>query len=189
MAVDDGTGVPDPRASRVVLAGVPVYEAFEQLPAVSAGVKALREALTDRRIWGIGHAHCTVTAPGAGPGLILPEIRRSAAAATDTLLIYFSGHGIVDVHDGELYLALRHSLPDHPESALRYEYLRRAVLGSPARNKVVVIDCCYSGPATAGEMSRREEIADRTSIDGTFLLTSSAGSRVSLSPEGERFTA
>ncbi|GIG66994.1 caspase, EACC1-associated type [Phytomonospora endophytica] len=189
MAVDDGTGVPDPRASRVVLVGVPVYGAFEHLPAVTAGVEALRAAFTDRRIWGIGRSRCTVTPEGAGTGQILTAIRAAAALATDTLFIYFSGHGLVDLHDGELYLALRDSLPNEPESALRYEYLRRAVLGSRARNKVVVIDSCYSGLALLGGMGGGEEIADRTSIDGTFLLTSSAETRISLSPDGEPFTA
>ena len=73
---------------------------------------------------------------------------------------------------GELYLGLAGRRPyDVEDSSLRYAQVRRAVLKSRARLKIVILDCSYSGrvipslPATW--------VAEMTSINATYVLTAS----------------
>src|SRR5262249_3541752 len=73
---------------------------------------------------------------------------------------------------------------------VRYDDLRRVVLDATrTRAKVVVLDCCYSGTALIGGMSAATSVADHAGIEGTYLLTASAETKVALAPVGERYTA
>lgn len=179
----------DQRESRVILIGTADYDKFPSLPAVERNLRALRHALVDPRIWGVLPDRVTTAPPGAEPAQVLADIRQNAAEAEDLLLIYFAGHGIIDSHDDELYLALRHSSPHAPESALRYEFVRRTILGSHAARKVVILDCCYSGRAMVGGMGNGDHIAAQTAVHGTYLLTSCAETRSALAPPDEEYTA
>lgn len=177
--------------SRVVLIGVGSYDDsnLADLRSVTAGVAALQRAFSDPSVWGLPAANCVATDPDAGSREVLGMIRRAAAEAHDVLLIYFAGHGLRDPHDLELHLALKHTVPGEPESSLRYEYLRREVLKSQARHKVVILDCCYSGSALGGVLDTAGQIANHTPIDGAYLLTSCAETRLALAPIGETYTA
>ncbi|GLZ80662.1 hypothetical protein Afil01_54690 [Actinorhabdospora filicis] len=180
--------LPDVTGSRAVLIGVGDYLALAKLPTVPAGVAALRDALTDPRVWGLRAKNCaTVTGPAEMREVMRP-VREAAAAATDTLLIYYAGHGLVGASH-EFLLALRDSSPGEPETALPYGYLRQAVVASPAVRKIVILDCCFSGRAMVGGMSAGDDLADSTPIEGTYLLTSSAETQRSLAPVGEPYTA
>lgn len=71
-------------------------------------------------------------------------IATAASVAEDLLLIYYSGHGLIN-SDGKL--ALSHSATELGMAdfqALEYEKVRRACLASPARLKIVIL-----GAATA----------------------------------------
>ncbi|WP_329050382.1 caspase family protein [Streptomyces violaceus] len=184
--------LPDPSRSEALLVGVHEYSALPALPAVARNLEGLSEVLTDPGVWGLPADRCTVLSQPESAQQVLDTVKEAATRAEDTLLIYYAGHGLVDPHTDELYLALSDSVRDREYTALRYEYLRRAVLLDPAvsaRRTVVILDCCYSGRALVGRMSASDHIADRAMVEGTCLLTASAETRVSLSPPGETYTA
>ncbi|MCX4808392.1 caspase family protein [Streptomyces sp. NBC_01214] len=150
--------VPDPTASRAVLIGVDGYAHpdLEQLPAAAAGARRLAELLRDPSVWGLPAAHVTVLGTDAPVSRILGAVRDAALEATETLLVYFAGHGLRD-RDEKLYLALAEADADHPQiGTLQYRTLRDVVrqAGYRARHRVTVLDCCYSG--LAGAMSGAE---------------------------------
>ncbi|MFD4685662.1 hypothetical protein ACFWNK_03080 [Streptomyces sp. NPDC058417] len=74
-------------------------------------------------------------------------------AATDTLMVYFAGHGLRDRSE-RLYLALEDTDADHPQiGSLAYPMLRDVIrqVGHRSRYRLTILDCCYSG--LAGSMN------------------------------------
>jgi len=183
--------LPDLARSEAVLVGAHAYGTLPDLPAVARNLDGLRGVLTDPAVWGLPPERCTVLAQPSSAQQVLDTVKEAAARATDMLFVYYGGHGLIDPHTDELYLALPDSVHDREYTALRYEYLRRAVLEPAAgvRRTVVVLDCCYSGRALIGRTSASDEIADRAAVEGTCLLTASAETRAALSPPGETYTA
>lgn len=181
----------DPARSEAVLVGVHDYVNLEGLPAVARNVEGLRQVLTDPAVWGLPAEACTVISQPGDVGLVLDTVREKARRASDTLLVYYAGHGLTDPHTDELYLALPHSDREREYTSLRYEYLRRAVLDVQASTQrtVLILDCCYSGRALIGSMGADVQIADQAVVEGTCLLTASAETRPALSPPGETYTA
>jgi hypothetical protein len=184
--------LPDPAASQAVLVGVAKYAALEQLPSVANNLAGLKAALTDPDIWGLPARNCSVQSQPRTADAVLDTLQRVAASATDTLVVYFAGHGLVDPwNDEELYLALPGSDRDRAyRTALPYSWVRRELQSSPVRRKVVILDCCYSGRALGKWMGESDtDLADRLGIEGTCVLTATARTRRALALPDERFTA
>ncbi|MFJ3830082.1 telomere-associated protein Tap [Streptomyces sp. NPDC090046] len=147
--------VPDPIESRAVLIGIDgfTHPDLEPLPAAAAGARRLADLLRDPSVWGLPAAHVTVLGADASVSQVLGAVRDAALEATETLFVYFAGHGLRD-RDERLYLALAEADADHPQiGTLPYRMLRDVLrqAGYRARHRVTVLDCCYSG--LAGAMS------------------------------------
>ncbi|MFE3383450.1 caspase family protein, partial [Streptomyces anulatus] len=102
------TVLPDPGASRAVLVGTSRYQHLEQLPAVSNNLQALAAHLTGPLSLRLPPRHVTVLENPAAAHTVVSQVRRAAAEATDTLIVYFAGHGLIDPQD-TLSLALPHT--------------------------------------------------------------------------------
>ena len=112
---------------------------------------------------------------------------RRKADSKDTLLFYFSGHGIPDGHGGH-YLApsdIETNLPDF--YGFRFNDLEDQTNKSPSKKIITILDCCFSGAAGI-TMSGEEDIAksaradmERTfkEGDGKCVLASSLADQVS----------
>lgn len=183
--------VPDPLESRAVLIGVHDYRQLNPLPGVDSGVRRLAELLCDPAVWGLPPGNVTILPPQASADEILGAVRDAGDAATDTLIVYFAGHGLRDRGGEQLYLALANADEDHPEiGTLAYPVLRRllAKAGHRARLRVTLLDCCYSGLAIA--MGSDASVMDRPGLarllegqenektkpgdDGSCVLTSAS---------------
>ncbi|AZS70965.1 hypothetical protein DDE74_08435 [Streptomyces lydicus] len=182
----------DPSRSRAVLIGTHAYTELDDIPAVANNVGRLRELCGDPAVWGLAGERCTVLRQ-ASRETILKAVEDATAGASDTVVVYYAGHGLVDPHSGELHLALpwSHSGPSY--TALRYEELRSVLLhpsgGRPtARRKVVILDCCWSGLALDGLM-RGPDVAPAVAVEGACVLTATAATRQALAPPGETYTA
>jgi len=181
----------DSARSRAILIGVGSYRAgseLEDLPAVAAGVQELQRLLLDPAHGGLASNACRVLIDPSFPDDVDRELAGCARDAEDTLLVYYSGHGVPDQYDGALHLALSATERDRLHAtAIPFEWVRRALRSSPASAKVVILDCCFSGraiqPMSAGELAAEADVA------GSFVMTASAANRTALAPEGERFTA
>jgi hypothetical protein len=63
----------------------------------------------------------------------------------DTLLLYFSGHGIRD-EDGELYLAVKNTETDFlSATAISASFISRVMDKCSSKRQILILDCCHSG--------------------------------------------
>lgn len=182
----------DPSRSRAVLIGTHAYTELDDIPAVANNIGRLRELLTDPAVWGLADGRCGVLLQPSRQ-TVLDTVYDAAAEATDTMVLYYAGHGLVHPQSGELHLALPGSHPDRPHTTLRYEELRSILLspagGRPsARRKVVVLDCCWSGLALGGLM-HGGDLVPGVAVEGACVLTATAATRQALAPPGETYTA
>jgi len=168
--------LPDPDRSRAVLIGASAYRHLEDLPAVRNNLSGFRDVLIAPALGGLRADNCTVVAEPATPVDIYRALRQQAAAAEDTLLVYFAGHGRLGSRN-ELFLCLSDTDPDAlPYSALPYDELRRVVVDSRATKKVVILDCNFSGRALADQAGNEgttlepgRALADQAGNEGTTL--------------------
>ncbi|MBQ1028366.1 caspase family protein [Micromonospora sp. C95] len=182
--------LPDPHGSRAVLVGCANYTALEPLPAVERNVRRLADLLADPEVWGLPPDNCTVLIDPESAEVVLEAVHQASSEAEESLVVYFAGHGLLEERTSDLYLALRKANANRLFRAVRYDDLRREVIDTAVcASKVVMLDCCYSGQAMLGGMSGSVEMADQARIEGTYLITASAETKLALAPIGEEFTA
>ncbi|WP_329403916.1 ATP-binding protein [Streptomyces melanogenes] len=187
----------DPAASRAVLIGIPRYAAggrLAQLPAVERNITALRDALCDDAVWGLAPASCHVLGGEADGGDVMRAIDAAVQEASDTLLVYYAGHGLLHPdRPTELHLALHDSNEQQMWRALPYAHIRDEVRAAHRRHGLkcaMILDCCFSGAAVEGGMSARETLLRQAAdIDGVCVLTSSAATEVAYSLADEELSA
>ncbi|MGI5352007.1 caspase, EACC1-associated type [Streptomyces sp. CA-250714] len=180
-------GLPDPTRSRAVVIGAAEYDVLHSLPSVTNNVDRLTELLRGPDGWGLSDDDCVPLLDSSRED-VFEAVSAAATAADDALLVYYAGHGLLDGEDG-LHLALRTSHAGELYRAVEYAPLRKMILNSRAQHRVVILDCCYSGSAAGRHLNASDGIADHAAIEGTYLMTATARTRMALAPEGETYTA
>ncbi|MFI5999336.1 CHAT domain-containing protein [Streptomyces sp. NPDC051366] len=178
----------DPLNSRAILIGTYSYAFLDDLPTVRNNVERLGALLTDDKVWGLPPQHCTRILQWDSAAKVVETVKRIASAATDTLIVYYAGHGLTVSRSMDLCLTLPDSRVNEIHTTLPYDWLRQVVLSCQALRKVVILDCCYSGRAIPG-LGDPAEIAPDAEIEGTYVLTAAAGTKKALAPPGENYTA
>jgi hypothetical protein len=184
--------LPDPAHSTAILIGSSRFRSagLHDLPAVSNNVDTLAAVLASPTLGGFDESRCVVVHNPAGVAELYRQIREPAAATEDTLLIYYAGHGLTGGRR-ELHLALSDTDPDAPGvSAFAFNHMRDIIQQSPATNRILILDCCFSGRALADVMAGgAEAIVGQVSIGGTYTLTATPANEVAIAPVGAQYTA
>ncbi|RLK53956.1 effector-associated constant component EACC1 [Actinokineospora cianjurensis] len=185
----------DPANSACVLIGVDRYD-NDDLPSLRAvynNIEQLYDVLTDDKVWGIDTDRIRKVHHPRTPAELIRPIREMTGLATDTLIVYYAGHGLKDLEENELYLALPGSVPGQPETSVRYKAVKQAIAQSRhAQRVIVILDCCYSGVAMDGAMSQAvEDMRADAGVDdvrGSYLMCSAAPNRKALAPDPDKCT-
>lgn len=182
--------LPIPELSRAILIGASSFTGLPDLPAVNNNLADLASALTDPATGILLTDRCTTLLSPDSTAMFMTRLRAVTCQTEDLLLVYYAGHGIRDqFHEDRLYLALRETDPEGPDgTAVSFASVRDAIQDSPARAKVLILDCCYSGMAV-GAMSTGAIDVREVAVGGTAVITSSPPNKISLSPPGDRHTA
>jgi hypothetical protein len=126
--------------------------ALRSLTAPGGDARELAAVLSDPAIAGF-EVTTLVDEPHHVVGEAIGEFYRGRRRDELTLL-YFTGHGVKD-DDGSLYLAMANTRRDSLMfTALAAELVDRAMAGCASRQKVLVLDCCYSGAFPAGKLAK-----------------------------------
>jgi len=177
---------------RVLLAGTGSHRSGSALPQVAAVATSLTEAgsaLTER--CGVDPACLRVLTDPADPIELGTALAEAAEQATDVLLFYYIGHGVVSA-DGELHLATMAT--DDARRGLAYKALpfsavRDALANCRARVIVIVLDCCFAGRAGGPLGGQGDDGLAAAQVRGTYLLAAAAHDERALAPPGEGRTA
>jgi formylglycine-generating enzyme required for sulfatase activity len=149
---------------------------LSQLVAPPKDVAALAEVLQDPAIGGFDEVQPLINEP-------LSTVRRTIARfyhrkrKNDLLLLYFSGHGVLDDW-GRLYLTVTDTELEFPgATAIPATDISDEMDKSRSRRKVLILDCCHSGAfeRTKGVPGARVGTAGTFEGNGfgRFVLTAS----------------
>ncbi|MEH1163762.1 caspase family protein [Micromonospora sp. CPCC 205539] len=186
---------PDPARSTALLIGTATHDqqALEDLPAVRANVTELARLITTGPVDLVALERCTQLLDLPHPREAGVTIAERCGEADDLLLVYYAGHGLLD-DNGELFLALPGTDP-RPDwlkyTAIPFSWIRDAMRESPARTRVLILDCCFAGRAlnTMSPVDVENGLADRSEIQGTFTLTATSDNVAAIAPIGAEHTA
>jgi hypothetical protein len=181
----------DPKRSRIVLLGVPEYADAElpDVPQVTRNVADLAAVLVDPALGGFEPQHCQVAPPRATVADVGKLLRAAGAEAEDLLLFYYGGHGLLSYPRRELHLSVYETGYDEPGfTALAFQDIRDSLIRSRAQSRVVILDCCFSGRATADTLAGLADVVLEQAV-GTYTMAATPGSRPAMVLDGEAHTA
>jgi hypothetical protein len=183
--------LPQSGVSHLVLIGSGNYEhaSLPALPVVRNNLADLKKVFTDAAVSDLQPRDITVCLDPRSMIDFGDALSGPADTATDLLLVYFSGHGLVN-SQGDLYLAIGPTDPSRPNwTAVPMEAIRATVRDSPARNRVLILDCCFSGRAIQALADGDSVIYGQTEVSGVCTITSTSPNRTAVMLPGDSHTA
>lgn len=185
--------LPDRRGSRALLIGASHFSdaGLHDLPAARNNVRALAAALTDPDGGVLDRAGCRILTDPTTPREVGHAVDAVVDEATDTLVLYYAGHGVLS-NRGVLFLAVEGTDPGPQRvrySGVPAEWLRSALADSPAANRILILDSCFSGRAAEAQSAAASAIIAGLDIQGTYTLASAPSYSSAVAPVGARFTA
>ncbi|MFG1610909.1 caspase domain-containing protein [Actinoplanes sp. NPDC049265] len=185
------TRLPDPHKSNALLVGAANFasDAILDLPSVANNISGLAETLTAPTARVIDPARCRQLINPRSLDEVGAALDETVNAASDTAIVYYAGHGLLTPR-GALHLAVANTDPDRVTyTAVPIEWLRMALAESPAKNRILILDCCFSGHAATAMTSVSSALTAAIDISGTYTVTSAPANSTSIAPPGDRFTA
>jgi branched-chain amino acid transport system substrate-binding protein len=131
-----------------LLVGVSQYgDGFEPLPGSEKDLEQIAQVLGNPDMGGFEVERLSNPAPQKLREKIDHFFRNRSR--DDVLLFYFSGHGVLDDTGSRLYLSTCETQKENqqfvPSSAVEATFLRDQLINSKSTQKIVVLDCCFSG--------------------------------------------
>lgn len=159
---------------------------FRSEPALTAlrcppnDVRGLSAVLRAPDAGGFDEVHELVDEQCQAVRVKLNQIFRKAGS-DDVVLVYFSGHGKLDVNGGLSLVASDTQIDTLESTSVAMDDIFRYVRNSNSRQVILILDCCYSG-AAGGVLARgdpREALAMAAKDQsGLFMITASGENQV-----------
>ena len=179
--------------SRAVLIGTSAYtDGLEPMPAAANSLSRMEDLLTGLCGW---PSPAVTSFKDLSTGdRRLRKVSGLIEEATDVLLLYYVGHGLLLPGD-DLGLALTDTDANaalHLTTTYRLRTLREQLrYHCHARLKLIILDCCFAGIATRnaqegpGGLADRVDHASRIEIEGTYTWTALRASQQAVYEDGD----
>ncbi|KDN82163.1 hypothetical protein KCH_60750 [Kitasatospora cheerisanensis KCTC 2395] len=167
-----------------MLIGVAEYEHpdFPPVPAARNSVRAMSALLRDPELCGWQDHQLTVIEDVSSGAELAGRVADVAERATGTLLLYYSGHGML-TPSGDLCLVMPGTRPDRPTiTGLPWGNLAEAMRLSPARSRITILDSCFAGRAIEVLTPEAQALADLAEVEGVYTLTATTRNRTAHVP-------
>lgn len=159
------------------------------LPGVVANIVDLERLLLDPGVLGLPPERVHRVLDEDSPSRLAELISDWSQSATDTLLFYYAGHGLI-AKRGDLLLATSSTTTSKAEvNALRWEQIKDLIRDCPAKKKLVFLDCCFSGRAADLMGPEDQFLKSELEVNGTVVIASSPRNKPSNASHLERRTA
>ncbi|MFF1820598.1 caspase family protein [Kribbella sp. NPDC058245] len=145
---------------RALLVATYEYEdtGLRQLVSPAQDAEALAVVLEDPAIAGY-EVQVLINEPSSRVGEAIDEFY-ATAERDDLTLLYFSGHGLKD-DSGRLYLAMKNTKRERLRfTALPAHMVDEAVNECVARQKLLILDCCYGGAYAVQQLAKADTAVD-----------------------------
>jgi hypothetical protein len=178
--------------TRVLLIGTskfPFDNSIHAIPNVESNINVLKGIFTNSDFIGIPEANITVSLNEDRKEIEkkLLDISDEACHKKDTLLVYYTGHGILSSKDYQLYLTTINTSTKYLEiEGINIDNFRKYIRQCYAGRKIVILDCCHSGYiiSSMGDMTSKIQ-SELQGFEGTYVMTSAAQDEPSLFPEND----
>lgn len=160
---------------------------LQKLVAPDRDVAALRRVLANPAIGGFS----VTMLVNRGSDTVRRRIDQffSERRPAETVVCYFSGHGIKD-DDGNLYIAARDTSRSLLFStAISDGFLRDVMRTSRARSQVLILDCCFGGAFSRSLFAKGDQQVDvNDRFQGTGRVVLTASTAMEFAYEGDSVT-
>lgn len=168
-----------------LLIGVSQYgEGIPPLSASPNDVEAMRRVLADPNLGGFDEVKPLIN-PDLTEMQMQIEWLFDNREKQDVLLLFFSGHGIINDHN-RLYLTTRITTKNNfRATAVQASFVQEQSRDSRAKRQVMILDCCYSGAFADGWQTKSVgvDIRQELGAEGRAVLTSSTATQTSFGGE------
>jgi class 3 adenylate cyclase len=158
-----------------------------ELEAVRADLAGLQMVLEDEEIGHFDKVRVLVNERFGAIQEALAEFFMQDKSPDDLLLVYFSGHGILD-RAGDLYLAVSDTKYQLPlGTSISASFVRELMHKSRSRRQVLILDCCHSGAFGRAKSALGLKVIDNKtfSSQGYALEVLTASDATQLAWEGD----
>jgi uncharacterized caspase-like protein/DNA-binding beta-propeller fold protein YncE len=161
---------------RALLVATYEYEdsGLRRLTTPARDAEALAAVLGDREIAGFD-VQTLINEPTQRVGEAIAEFY-AASERDDLTLLYFTGHGLKD-DNGRLHLAMANTRRDNLRfTALSAQLVDEVLEESPSRQKILILDCCYSGAYATQQYAKADAAVHTKEVlggRGRTVLTAS----------------
>jgi GUN4-like/Caspase domain len=173
-------------AKIALLIGVSEYgKGIPPLSSALNDVEAMERVLQNPNLGGFEQVERLLNPDAIAMRKAIQKLFREATK-DDLVLLFFSGHGILNDED-HLYLATRNTAKDDFEAtAVDASFIQGQSYNCYAKRQVLILDACYSGAYAQGwrEKSVGVDIRKQLGAEGRVVLTSSSATQTSFEQEG-----
>ena len=137
--------------------------------------KAMKEILLDRDLCGFDDVIELIDRPHSEVLLKIENLLKKADQS-DTVLVYFSGHGKLDNITGELHFLFKDTEPESLlATSISFDFINRCIKHSNSKTIIMIIDSCYSGAAglKGGDELHLINTLEAASGEGRIILSAS----------------
>ncbi len=164
--------------TKVILIGNGEFDSgFPSIPPVEGNLRDLAGLLGDKRHIGIPPENIFVAFNKSSTEIEELLLKNSKLKDTQTLIVYYTGHGYRSDKD-KLFLVAKNSrkVDDDLLGGIDLDFIRHRIFKTTAaKQKILILDACHSGISTQSD----ELPLVPMDVEGTYFLASSPGDDVS----------